>query len=89
VSSLVCAFQAVLALYASKRTSGIIVHIGFNVTSVVPSKFPFLFRSELVCAAALNFFWYQCIFHMRLGNISYVIYMFQVARIDAIYISSF
>ncbi|XP_062184360.1 actin-related protein 8 isoform X2 [Phragmites australis] len=33
----VCAVnQAVLALYASKRTSGIIVHIGFNVTSVVP-----------------------------------------------------
>ncbi|GJN26109.1 hypothetical protein PR202_gb14012 [Eleusine coracana subsp. coracana] len=33
----VCAVdQAVLALYASKRTSGIVVHIGFNVTSVVP-----------------------------------------------------
>ncbi|KAL6844398.1 hypothetical protein ACP4OV_026071 [Aristida adscensionis] len=33
----VCAVdQAVLALYASKRTSGIVVHIGFNTTSVVP-----------------------------------------------------
>ncbi|KAL6651588.1 hypothetical protein ACP70R_010513 [Stipagrostis hirtigluma subsp. patula] len=33
----VCAVdQAVLSLYASKRTSGIVVHIGFNVTSVVP-----------------------------------------------------
>ncbi|OEL34296.1 Actin-related protein 8 [Dichanthelium oligosanthes] len=33
----VCAVdQAVLSLYASKRTSGIVVHIGFNTTSVVP-----------------------------------------------------
>nr|CAD1822948.1 unnamed protein product [Ananas comosus var. bracteatus] len=33
----VCAIdQAVLALYAAKRTSGIVVNIGFNVTSVVP-----------------------------------------------------
>ncbi|XP_066349895.1 actin-related protein 8 isoform X4 [Miscanthus floridulus] len=29
-------FLAVLSLYASKRTSGIVVHIGFNTTSVVP-----------------------------------------------------
>ncbi|XP_028556058.1 actin-related protein 8 isoform X2 [Dendrobium catenatum] len=33
----ICAVdQAVLALYASKRTSGIVVNIGFHVTSVVP-----------------------------------------------------
>ncbi|XP_058114552.1 actin-related protein 8 isoform X2 [Magnolia sinica] len=33
----VCAInQAVLALYAARRTSGIVVNIGFNVTSVVP-----------------------------------------------------
>ncbi|XP_078443394.1 actin-related protein 8 [Wolffia australiana] len=33
----VCAIdQSVLGLYAAKRTSGIIVNIGFNVTSVVP-----------------------------------------------------
>lgn len=33
----VCAIdQAVLALYAAKRTSGIVVNIGFHVTSVVP-----------------------------------------------------
>ncbi|KAF3327607.1 actin-related protein 8 [Carex littledalei] len=33
----ICAIdQAVLALYAAKRISGIVVHIGFNVTSVVP-----------------------------------------------------
>lgn len=33
----VCAVdQAVLSLYASKRISGIVVHIGFNTTSVVP-----------------------------------------------------
>ncbi|XP_077237465.1 actin-related protein 8 [Tasmannia lanceolata] len=33
----VCAIdQAILALYASRRTSGIVVNIGFNVTSVVP-----------------------------------------------------
>lgn len=30
--------QAVLALYAAKRISGIVVHIGFNVTSVVPGN---------------------------------------------------
>uniref|UniRef100_A0A453DC42 Actin-related protein 8 n=1 Tax=Aegilops tauschii subsp. strangulata TaxID=200361 RepID=A0A453DC42_AEGTS len=36
----VCAVdQALLALYAARRTSGIVVNIGFNVTSVVPSKF--------------------------------------------------
>nr|BAG94568.1 unnamed protein product [Oryza sativa Japonica Group] len=28
--------QAVLALYAAKRTSGIVVNIGFNATSIVP-----------------------------------------------------
>ncbi|KAJ3678368.1 hypothetical protein LUZ60_002171 [Juncus effusus] len=28
--------QAVLALYAAKRTSGIVVNVGFNVTSVIP-----------------------------------------------------
>uniref|UniRef100_A0A453DBZ1 Actin-related protein 8 n=1 Tax=Aegilops tauschii subsp. strangulata TaxID=200361 RepID=A0A453DBZ1_AEGTS len=33
----VCAVdQALLALYAARRTSGIVVNIGFNVTSVVP-----------------------------------------------------
>lgn len=33
----VCAIdQAVLALYAARRTSGIVVNIGFHVTSVVP-----------------------------------------------------
>ncbi|KAL5214193.1 hypothetical protein ABZP36_003345 [Zizania latifolia] len=33
----VCAVdQAVLALYAAKRTSGIVVNIGFNTTSIVP-----------------------------------------------------
>ncbi|XP_073099017.1 actin-related protein 8 isoform X2 [Elaeis guineensis] len=33
----VCAIdQAVLALYAAKRTSGIVVNIGFHVTSIVP-----------------------------------------------------
>ncbi|XP_010252908.1 PREDICTED: actin-related protein 8 isoform X2 [Nelumbo nucifera] len=33
----VCAInQAVLALYAARRTSGIVVNIGFNVTSIVP-----------------------------------------------------
>lgn len=32
-------FQAVLALYAARRTSGIVVNIGFHVTSIVPSKF--------------------------------------------------
>ncbi|XP_052151586.1 actin-related protein 8 [Oryza glaberrima] len=33
----VCAVdQAVLALYAAKRTSGIVVNIGFNATSIVP-----------------------------------------------------
>ncbi|XP_043689921.1 actin-related protein 8 [Telopea speciosissima] len=33
----VCAInQAVLALYAARRTSGIVVNIGFNATSVVP-----------------------------------------------------
>ncbi|KAK1310273.1 Actin-related protein 8 [Acorus calamus] len=33
----VCAInQAVLALYAARHTSGIVVNIGFNVTSVVP-----------------------------------------------------
>ncbi|KAI3946654.1 hypothetical protein MKW92_040676 [Papaver armeniacum] len=33
----VCAInQATLALYAARRTSGIVVNIGFNVTSVVP-----------------------------------------------------
>lgn len=30
--------QATLALYAARRTSGIVVNIGFQVTSVVPSK---------------------------------------------------
>lgn len=30
--------QATLALYAVRRTSGIVVNIGFQVTSVVPSK---------------------------------------------------
>jgi actin-related protein len=30
--------QATLALYAAQRTSGIVVNIGFQVTSVVPSK---------------------------------------------------
>ncbi|KAM1236472.1 hypothetical protein ACFX2G_038336 [Malus domestica] len=34
----VCAInQATLALYAGRRTSGIIVNIGFQVTSIVPS----------------------------------------------------
>lgn len=33
--------QAVLALYAARRTSGIVVNIGFNVTSVVPGKSSF------------------------------------------------
>ncbi|XP_062093740.1 actin-related protein 8-like [Humulus lupulus] len=33
----VCAInQATLALYAARRTSGIVVNIGFQVTSVVP-----------------------------------------------------
>ncbi|XP_072994258.1 actin-related protein 8 [Typha latifolia] len=33
----VCAIdQAILALYAAKQTSGIVVNIGFNVTSIVP-----------------------------------------------------
>jgi actin-related protein len=31
--------QAVLALYAAKRISGIVVNIGFNVTSIVPGIF--------------------------------------------------
>ncbi|XP_042376944.1 actin-related protein 8-like isoform X1 [Zingiber officinale] len=40
----VCAVdQAVLALYAARRTSGIVVNIGFNVTSVVP-----VFRGEVM-----------------------------------------
>ncbi|XP_021761805.1 actin-related protein 8-like [Chenopodium quinoa] len=35
----VCAInQATLALYAARRTSGIVVNIGFNQTSVVPSN---------------------------------------------------
>ncbi|CAL5014285.1 unnamed protein product [Urochloa decumbens] len=35
----VCAVdQAVLSLYSAKRTSGIVVHIGFNNTSVVPRQ---------------------------------------------------
>lgn len=28
--------QAILALYAARRTSGIVVNIGFRVTSIVP-----------------------------------------------------
>lgn len=43
MNSLAFVFQAVLSLYASKRTSGIVVHIGFNTTSIVPSKQLFLF----------------------------------------------
>lgn len=30
--------QAILALYTARRTSGIVVNIGFHCTSVVPSK---------------------------------------------------
>lgn len=30
--------QATLALYAARRTSAIVVNIGFHVTSVLPSK---------------------------------------------------
>ncbi|XP_028943864.1 actin-related protein 8-like isoform X1 [Malus domestica] len=35
----VCAInQATLALYAARRTSGIVVNIGFQVTSIVPRR---------------------------------------------------
>ena len=40
--------QAVLALYAARRTSGIVVNIGFHVTSVVPSELLFIPKIMLI-----------------------------------------
>ncbi|KAI3914880.1 hypothetical protein MKX01_018049 [Papaver californicum] len=41
--------QAILALYAARRTSGIVVDIGFRVTSVVPMKNNKIHSSASIC----------------------------------------
>uniref|UniRef100_A0A803LQE6 F-box domain-containing protein n=1 Tax=Chenopodium quinoa TaxID=63459 RepID=A0A803LQE6_CHEQI len=49
----VCAInQATLALYAARRTSGIVVNIGFHQTSVVPSIICCLLMLHHACAIA-------------------------------------
>lgn len=51
--------QATLALFAAKRTSGIVVNVGFHQTSVVPSmstEFVVVFEKYLMCSHEVKSF---------------------------------
>lgn len=48
-------FQAVLALYAARRTSGIVVNIGFQVITILPSKLFSLYDSTLFVSSQMLF----------------------------------